>query len=95
MKLKKKYRSRIQIIADILSVIEDEGGKTGVTRILYGANLSYDRLMKYLSELIDGGLIRKSEENNKSVYILTKKGYEFLREFRKIKKFAEAFGIRI
>ncbi len=93
--MKKKYRSRIQIIADILETIENEGGRSGVTRILYGANLSYDRLMKYLRELVEANLVKENRENNKTIYVLTEKGYRFLKEFRRIKEFANAFGIKI
>lgn len=80
-------------MADIIETIRREGGRAGVTRILYGANLSYDRLTRYLRELIEAGLIREVKENDKTIYTLTLKGNEFIKEYRKIKEFAEAFGI--
>ncbi len=92
--MKRKYRSRIQIMADILKVIEDRG-KARFTHILYGANLSYDRLKKYLKELIDRGLIREETIENVTYYYLTEKGVKFLKEYEKIRKLCDAFGIEL
>jgi predicted transcriptional regulator len=82
----------MRILADILQVIERERGNAKPTHILYGANLSHDRLMKYLMQLKELGLIKETVASDKTVYSLTDKGEEFLKEFRKISKFAEAFG---
>jgi predicted transcriptional regulator len=71
------------------------GGRSGPTRILYGANLSYDRLMKHLNQLIELGLVAEEKEKEETVYKLTDKGRTFVLEFVKIEKFAEAFGITI
>ncbi|HID15905.1 MAG TPA: hypothetical protein EYP16_03770 [Candidatus Atribacteria bacterium] len=91
----RRYRSRLQIMVDIIETIKKEGGKSGVTRILYGANLSYDRLMKYLKELVEAGLIKEIREKDKTIYVFTVKGNKFIKEYRKIKEFAQAFGIII
>ena len=89
-----RRRSKLRILVDILRVVEGEGAAK-VTHILYGANLSYDRLVKYLAELEGKGLIARREREGSAVYVLTEKGRKFLREFRKVEKFAEAFGIEI
>ena len=91
----KEYRSKARIYLDILSTILREGGKTGPTRVLYGANLSHDRLMRHLAHLIDVGLIIEEKEEERTLYKLTDRGREFLKEFLRIEKFAEAFGISI
>jgi len=91
----KAYRSKAHIYLDMLRTIRSEGGKSGPTKILYGANLSYDRLTKYLNQLIELGLITESKEEDKTYYLLTDKGIDFLREFSRIERFAEAFGIGI
>lgn len=91
----KEYRSKARIYADILNSILKHGGKSGPTRILYGANLSYDRLMKHLSQLIELGLVQEEREDNEVVFKLTDKGRNFVLEFVKVEKFAEAFGITI
>lgn len=86
-------RSKHQIIYDILNLISQKGGKVRPTHILYGGNLSHDRLKKYLKELIEGGFIGNVEEKGKIFYILTEKGYKFIVEFKKIEEMTQAFGI--
>jgi predicted transcriptional regulator len=87
----------MRILADMMRCIQEEGDEgAGPTKILYSANLSHDRLTQYLDELVEKELIVLSEENGTSkVYRLTEKGRDFLREFVKMVKFSEAFGIEI
>ena len=89
-----KYRSQFRIYVDIMRVIQREGNEAKPTRILYGANLSHDRLVKYLGELETLGVIQESGIDDK-VYNLTQKGIEFLNNFRKVEAFAGAFGFKI
>ncbi len=86
-------RSKHEIIFDILNLISSKNGKVKPTHILYGGNLSHDRLKKYLKELIDAGFIQKIEEKGKMYYILAEKGYQFIEEFKKIEEMTAAFGI--
>jgi len=88
----KTYRSRLKIVLDILKAIEE--GEDRVTRILLYANLSHERLVKYLDELVEKGLIETVEGGGK-IYRLTEKGYRFLRELERAEKLAEAFGFRL
>lgn len=87
----------MRILVDMMRAIRDEGDDgAGPTRILYAANLSHDRLKQYLEELLDKGLIEEVLGSNGSrTYTLTDKGREFLREFVKIERFSQAFGIEI
>ena len=85
-----RYRSELKILVDILNVIKKEK-ESKPTRILYKANLSHDRLNKYLEKLKSIGLIDEIEIESKT-YTLTEKGREFLKEFNKFEKFASAFG---
>jgi predicted transcriptional regulator len=89
-----KYRSQFRIYVDIMRVIQREGNMAKPTRILYGANLSHDRLVKYLDELKALGVIQESGIDEK-IYSLTQKGTEFLNNFRKVESFAGAFGFRL
>jgi len=91
----KEYRSKTRIYADILDAILRRGGKSGPTHILLGANLSYDRLMKHLGQLVELDLICEESGNGDKVFKLTDKGRKFIIEFVKVEKFAEAFGITI
>ncbi len=89
-----KYRSQFRIYVDIMRVIQRENNEAKPTRILYGANLSHDRLIKYLEELKTLGVIQESGTDDK-LYGLTQKGIEFMNNFRKVESFAEAFGFKI
>jgi len=89
-----KYRSQFRIYIDIMRVIQREENQAKPTRILYGANLSHDRLVKYLDELKALEVIHESGYDDK-VYSLTQKGIEFLNNFRKVESFAAAFGFKI
>jgi len=72
-----KYRSRLQIVADMLSVVS---GNNDVkkTRIMYLANLSWDLLNRYLSDLVEAGLL---SFDSSGCYVLTSKGRLFLYRF--------------
>ena len=89
-----KYRSQFRIYVDVMQVIQREGNQAKPTRILYGANLSHDRLVKYLDELKGLGVIQESGTDEK-VYSLTQKGIEFMNNFRRVESFASAFGFKI
>jgi predicted transcriptional regulator len=91
----KEYRSKTRIYVDILNSLLGHGGKSGPTRILLGANLSHERLMKHLAQLIDLELVFEEKGDNERVFKLTDKGRVFILEFAKVEKFAEAFGITI
>jgi len=91
----KEYRSKTRIYADILDSLLRRGGKSGPTHILLGANLSHDRLMKHLNQLVELVLISEEADNGDKIFKLTDRGRKFIIEFVKVEKFAEAFGISI
>jgi len=72
-----KYRSRLRIVADMLSVVSDNGDSKK-TRIMYLANLSWDLLNRYLNDLMEAGLL---SFNSSGSYELTSKGKMFLDRF--------------
>ena len=72
-----KYRNRLQIISDVLLVAASaEGSKK--THIMYGANLSYKLVTRYLDEVLQAGLL---EFDGESLYTITSRGQEFLTLF--------------
>lgn len=75
-----KYRGRLQIIADILSVVRDGAKKT---RVMYQANLSYRLLSRYLTEVLEAGLVSL---DNEDCYRLTRRGQNFLDRFNEYSK---------
>jgi len=74
------YRDRLKIIADILFIASRRAKKT---QIMYQANLSYRLLCRYLSEVLDAGLV--SYESG-DCYVLTAKGKEFLNRHEEYSK---------
>lgn len=90
-----KYRSQMRIYVDVMRVIQREDNRARPTRILYGANLSHDRLLKYLEELKTLGVIEEVANGDDRFYKLTQKGIEFLNQFRAVERFAGAFGFVI
>jgi predicted transcriptional regulator len=53
-------------------------------------------LTQYLDELVEKELVKEAGDGESNrVYHLTEKGRDFLREFVKMEKFSEAFGIDI
>jgi predicted transcriptional regulator len=86
---RRRYRSRIQIAADILEIAKDGSRKT---RIMYQGNLSLDLLQKYLDMLVNFGLleVRGSEKS----YIATEKGRRFLEDYRELQKYSEMVEVK-
>ncbi len=89
-----KQRSVLRINLDILNAVRDEGDAKP-THILYKANLSHDRLVKYLEELTSKGLIEVTQEGENRTYRLTSKGVSFLIEMRRAESFVQGFGLAI
>lgn len=69
-------RSTFDIIAEILKTSKDGAKKT---RIMYSCGLSYKFVQKYLTLLLDTGLLRMG-----SSYHTTDKGMGFLRKYQTI-----------
>lgn len=72
VKKENKYRRKLEIVVDMLSVAVVKAKKT---RIMYRANLSYRLVEKYLRNLLDSGLVELDDD---SFYQVTFKGKEFL-----------------
>jgi len=72
-----KHRSRLKILATILSVVSANNGAKK-TQIMYQAYLSYKLLVQYLNDITESGLVACGNEN---CYKLTPKGEAFLAKF--------------
>jgi predicted transcriptional regulator len=87
-----KPRSKIRIYLDILRAVEN-GGKAKPTHVLQKANLSHDRLTKYLGELVEKKLVSENEDNGNRYYSLTEEGIKFLNELKRAESFVSGFGL--
>ena|GEM_PF-1881327 len=79
-------RSQWDIMANILRLAKSPESKT---HIMYGANLSFRQLERYLKLLVDGGFLRVSEERRskvKKLFMTTDNGVSFLEAYRRLEE---------
>jgi len=88
-----RYRSRAGIIYDVLRTLRDHG-PLPATRVMYGANLPYDRLRSILEVLKSKGYIEEVREGDKTLYKLTKKGFDALSHLEKVKRMFDELGLK-
>ena len=88
--VKRQYRNRIEITANILELAKQGSRKT---RIMYLGNLSFDLVQKYLKQLEQFGLVEiKGTEKGERIYNITTRGVEFLSDFYELQKHSEIVG---
>ncbi len=77
---------------DILQAVQDDG-MAKPTRVLQKANLSHERLTRYLGELVQKNLVKENQdEPGVRYYTMTEQGIRFLQELRKAESFVSGFG---
>ena len=88
-----RKRNRLEIIHDILETIKSKSKGIKPTHILYKSNLSHQMMEEYLNELIIKKFITVNEIGNGKTYSLTKKGLNYLEQYKMIVNFTETFGL--
>jgi len=91
--MRKKKRSKLLIIADILEYLLREGGHDYATRIATGTGLAYDRLSKLLEELDSKGIVRVRSEDGRKLVEITEKGTKLLEHIQKLSSVIRDFGL--
>jgi len=88
-----KKRERLEVIKDIIYTI-NKNHEIKPTRLLYASNLSPQMFKEYINELIEKKFIQlEVDEKEKKFFSLTKKGRDFLQEYKMIESFIENFGL--
>ncbi len=87
-------RTKIDTIIDILVAIRNAGGTIKPTRLLYKANLSYNKLQEFLFELEQKDLIRIEKIDEKKRIHLNDKGYMHISELQKARAIAYNLGLK-
>jgi len=73
-------------MASILQLAKSPESKT---HIMYGANLSFRQLERYLKLLVNGGFLRVTEEKRSKatkLFVITNSGVSFLKAYRKLEE---------
>ena len=86
-------RTKIDIVNDILSAIEQKGHRIKPTHLMYKSNLSHKLMKNYLDDLIMKEMVKEVEEKGNKYLIITDKGLDFMFQFRKMREFADSFGL--
>ncbi len=88
-----KKRERLEVIRDVLKAIQ-KNRTIKPTRLLYSSNLSPQMFKEYINELIEKKFIQlEISDDEKKTFSLTKKGYDFLQEYKVIENFVGNFGL--
>lgn len=88
--MKRLRRDRLKVYLDILLTIRAESTKKRMilTHVQQKANLPFDRLRAYISDLSELGLIQ--DEANPKV---TEKGLQYIVEYEKVLDFMKRMGL--
>ena len=86
-------RNQLEIIYDILQAIQDKGGLSRPTHLLYKSNLSHARMKEYIEQLTGKGMMLSQEKNGKPHYGITEQGSRFLVDYKKVRELTKAFGL--
>jgi predicted transcriptional regulator len=83
-------RDRLKIYGDLLAILsaESRNQKIVISRIQLHLNVPLDRLRTYLLELKRLGLIVDEQ-----TLVLTEKGKEYIREYKKVLEFIKRMGL--
>ena len=87
-----RKRSRLDIITDMLTSIQDKGGEIKPTHLMYKSNLAHGQMKSYLEELLEKELIDKIKRKNYEYVIITDKGCNFTKRMKEMKEFEKTFG---
>ncbi|MEK6918296.1 MAG: winged helix-turn-helix domain-containing protein [Nanoarchaeota archaeon] len=88
-----KKRERLEVIRDILKSIREKRN-IKPTRLLYASNLSPQMFKEYVDELLAKGFVSiATDKDEKRTFSLTKKGNEFLDQYKLIENFVQNFGL--
>ena len=85
-------RSALKTRLDILEAVRDEGPSNRF-KITTMANLSAERSVKYLGELVSLGLLIENRESAPRSYALTAKGLDFVNRVKEAEALVAAYGL--
>jgi len=90
----RRPRSALKTRLDILETVRDEG-PSRQSKIITRANLSQERSVKYLEELVSRGLLAENWDSASKSFALTAKGLDFVNQLKEVEALVAAFGLAI
>jgi len=88
--MRKAKRSKLDIYSSILRAIDSYGGAGRITHLSYASNTPLDRTRRYLQTLADAGLLRAENREDGVEYVMTPRGYDFLRAYALVNSLMDA-----
>lgn len=76
-----EIRNRLEIMAEIVTLCKEPQIRT---KVMYKTNLSWQMLVRYLSQMQSMGLLKVHHSPTR--YATTQKGLEFLKKWRELTK---------
>ena len=89
----KNKRSKLQIYFDVLSAIlveKQDNSEISKTRLQHKSNTSYDKLLKYLDEMSEKGLIKLENE-----IVTTEMGIKFHQDYSAVNELIDEITQRL
>ena len=85
-------RSKADLFADALGVINHYPEGVRITRLSYGVGVPVDRLKLLVEKLCSFGLAKRAEDGTEILFRITRRGLDFLDTYWKMKGFLDEFG---
>ncbi len=77
----------------MLNTISNKGGKIKPTHLMYKANLSHTQMKLYLKELMEKNMVEEQTMKERTMLVITHKGFSFIQQFNQMKEFEKTFGL--
>ncbi|MCS4537414.1 MAG: hypothetical protein HYY67_00970 [Thaumarchaeota archaeon] len=90
-------RTQLKIITDVLKTARDNHQEEGIgiSTLLRGGNLPYNRLKALVANLIQHNLLEEIVHEKGRRYKISLKGYEFLQTYSRFEEFTRSFGLEL
>ncbi|HEY4674344.1 MAG TPA: winged helix-turn-helix domain-containing protein [Nitrososphaerales archaeon] len=90
-------RTQLKIITDVLKTARDNHQEEGIgiSTLLRGGNLPYNRLKALVANLIQHNLLEEIVHEKGRRYKISLKGYEFLQTYFRFEEFTRSFGLEL
>jgi len=87
-------RDRLEVIHDILKTIMDRNNTIKPTPLLRLSNLSSQRFIEYMNELLDKDFVKEMpDKKGRRYYTLTDKGFKYIEKYSMIRGFITEFEL--